>query len=147
VQRIAGVGGADVHVDEHGLPAAGHGGVSARHVHRDVFVRTDDDLQVGPPLLAPPGQFLHDGDVVRAEVGEEILHAKLDEAFQQIVSADPGCHMRSPSRLIRDAKGLHRRNGLSNRGTASRGQQGRMGRRIGHAESTSGMKPYTQLSR
>ena len=54
VHCVARIRRADIHVHQHRLSAAGHGGVSPRHVHGDVFVRTDHDLQVRASLPPPP---------------------------------------------------------------------------------------------
>jgi hypothetical protein len=108
VQGIARVRGADVDVHQHRLAASGHRRVAARHVHGHVLVRTQHDLQVGASFTAPSGKLLDDRYVVRAEIREQILHARFDQAFQQVVSGGMSGHGRAAFRVSGDAKGLHR---------------------------------------
>jgi hypothetical protein len=52
------VGGAGVHMNEHRLALSGRKRIAARHVHRNDFMRAQNDLRVWTARLVPAREFL-----------------------------------------------------------------------------------------
>jgi hypothetical protein len=66
-----------VNMDEHRLAAACHLGVSARHVYRDILMRTENDFGRPKAVCFKPGQFFDEWRVISAEVAKQIFDPDL----------------------------------------------------------------------
>jgi hypothetical protein len=71
------IGRACVNMDEHRLAAACHLGVSARHVYRDILMRTENDFGRPKAVRFKPGQFFDERRVISAEVAKQIIDPDL----------------------------------------------------------------------
>jgi hypothetical protein len=83
MHRGRGVGGADVDVHQHALPAAGDEGVARRHVGSGVLVRTADDGRQRVAALSPMRNLLDDRGVVGAEIAEKVFDPELAQPLQE----------------------------------------------------------------
>jgi hypothetical protein len=64
-------------MDEHRLAAACHLGVSARHVYRDILMRTENDFGRPKAVRFKPSQFFDERRVISAEVAKQIFDPDL----------------------------------------------------------------------
>nr|WP_286276351.1 hypothetical protein [Naasia aerilata] len=83
VHRAAQVGGAHVRVDEHRLRASRDGGVAVRGAQRRVLVRAQDHGGRVDPALPVGGEGLDDCGMVAAEVGEQVLDARIPQRLDE----------------------------------------------------------------
>jgi hypothetical protein len=71
------IGRACVNMDKHRLAAACHLGVSARHMNRDILMRTENDFGRTKAIRFKPGQFFDQRRVISAEVAKQKFDADL----------------------------------------------------------------------
>src|SRR5665213_3705045 len=77
---------------QNGLHPSGRKRIAAGHVDGDHFVRAQDDLGMFPALLVPARQFLDEGDMVGAEIGEDVVDPEIDQAFEEIMRGRVAAH-------------------------------------------------------
>ena len=85
LDRHAGVRGAGIDMHEHRLAASGRQRIAAGHVHRDDLVRAQDHLGMLAAFTVPARHLLDQRDVVGAEIGEDVVDAEIDQAFEEIM--------------------------------------------------------------
>ena len=85
LDRHAGVRGAGIDMHQHGLAAPGRQRIATRHMHRDHFMRAQDHLGMLSALLVPACHFLDQRHMVGAEIGEDVIDAEIDQAFEEIM--------------------------------------------------------------
>src|SRR4051794_21228567 len=101
LDRHASIRGAGVDMDEHRLSAPGRQRVAAGHVHRDDLVRAQDHLGMLAAFLIPACHFLDQGNVVGAEIGEDVVDAEIDQAFEEVMRSGVAAHAVSATNLLR----------------------------------------------
>ncbi len=102
LDRHAGIRGAGIDMHEHGLALSGRERVAAGHVHGDDLMRTQHDFRMLAALLVPARHLLDQRDVVGAEIGEDVVDAEVDEAFQEIMRSAMAGHLEGvPSTVSR----------------------------------------------
>ena len=77
--------GINMHHDR--LSTAGQGSVTGSHVHRHVFMRTQDELRMGSALRVPARELLDQADMVRPQIGEHMLDTQIGEPLQKVMGA------------------------------------------------------------
>ncbi len=92
LDRHAGIGGAGIDMDEHRLAPPGRMRIAAGHVHRDHLVRAQDHFGMLAALFVPARHLLDQRDMIGAEIGEDIVDAKIDQAFEEIMRGGMAGH-------------------------------------------------------
>src|SRR5436305_12586974 len=101
LDRHAGIRGAGIDMDEHRLAAPGRQCVAAGHVHGDDFVRAQDHLRVLAAFAVPARHLLDQRYVVGAEIGEDVVDAEIDQAFEEVMRGGAAAHAVSATKVLR----------------------------------------------
>src|SRR5689334_8926652 len=75
------------------LGAAGRQRVAAGNVHRDDLVRAQDHFWMLAALAVPARHLLDQRHMVGAEIGEDVLDAEIDQAFEEVVRGRVAAHL------------------------------------------------------
>ena len=100
LDRHAGIRRAGIDMHQHRLGASGRQRIAAGHVHRDDLVRAQDHFGMLAAFLVPARHLLDQRDMVGAEIGEDVVDAEIDQAFEEIMRGASGgsCPIASPRR-------------------------------------------------
>jgi hypothetical protein len=85
LDRHAGVGGTGIDMHQNRLTASRRQGVAASHMDGDDLVRAQDHFGMLAAFPVPARQLLDQGDVIGAQIGKDVVHPEVDQAFEEMM--------------------------------------------------------------